>query len=310
VILVVGYPGDRTVRHLLTAAERHGLAFLSLVDFYETGEVIFSTHAPEDAFVSAADETFRPGDYSGICQRVYPPFDVPVGPRKWREMMSRYAALNLLLASLDVTVVNRPVVGWENSSKLLQAFQLQRFGFEVPPSLSTSIAGDYRRFRENTQTIYKSNSSVRSVVDDVTGIEEERLPLLRRCPVLFQHRVVGIDVRVHVVGTQVFGVGIDSDAVDYRYVRRQGTYARMSAHDVPAEIAELCVAFAAEYGLCIAGFDFKLDEAGTWYCLEMNPWPGFEAYDDVLGGRIAQAVLDVLGGGREPTGASLVRGQA
>jgi hypothetical protein len=189
-------------------------------------------------------------------------------------------------------------------SKPLQAHRLQEHGFSIPPSLSTSVPEDYRSFREGKELIYKSNSAERSIVDRVDRVEADRLAFLPACPVLFQHLIRGRDVRVHVIGGAAFPVLIESDAVDYRYAKRQGAVARMQPlRDLPAEIRDRCPAFSRSCGLDLAGFDFKITPEDRWYCLEMNPAPGFEGYDRVLGGTIARRLLEHLSGKKGKMGA-------
>src|SRR5262249_31952369 len=111
---------------------------------------------------------------------------------------------------------------------------------------------------------------------------------------MFQKEVIGYDVRVHVLAEKAFAVRIDSNAVDYRYYHRQGTYASRRKMALPDDIAQACVEAVRERGLTLAGIDFKVDRNGIWWCLEINPMPSFESYDVVLGGVIAKTLLSFL----------------
>jgi len=245
--------------------------------------------------VRAAGVSYRISEFSGIYQRLLLPNPSHVGKYQWPKTMSRFVGLSAVLQSTQVNTINRPLCGWENMSKPLQSYFLRQKGFTVPLSLTTSIVSDYKKFRQHGETIYKSNSGVRSIVDNVEKVENERLQFLENCPVLFQRRIVGKDVRIHVVEDSVFAVEIESDAIDYRYYRTKGTYSHMRAcESAPQWIMDLCRSYAQERGVVLAGFDFKVDDLGNWYCLEMNPSPGFESYDVVLEGRIGKRVLEFL----------------
>ena len=51
---------------------------------------------------------------------------------------------------------------------------------------------------------------------------------------------------------------------------------------------------AAGMGLHLAGIDLRQTPRGEWYCLEVNPSPGFTYYEAVTGQPIAAAVAELL----------------
>ena len=107
----------------------------------------------------------------------------------------------------------------------------------------------------------------------------ERLNHLRDSPSLFQRRIIGPDVRIHVVGSEIFPEMIISKNLDYRYPQKDTPNVYYDC-DVPTDIRQRCLAYCKMRGLMFAGFDFKIDERnGCWYVLEANPRPGYEFYD-------------------------------
>ena len=213
-------------------------------------------------------------------------------------MRALLSALQIALLSIPTLAVNRPLAGWENSSKLTQLRLLSQAGFHVPISLVTTRPSDLMRFQQSVPAvIYKSASGQRSIVELLGDAALLRLPTLTYCPVLFQEAISGPDVRVHVVGSNVYCVRIESDRIDYRYAASRGGARYLSRFEhLPSELAERCVRFAAGRGLNMAGFDFKIAESGEYYCLEMNPSPAFEFFDRCLGGEICNAVVRLLTG--------------
>jgi hypothetical protein len=296
-LLFIGYIGDTTMQHMLAAVKAVGVefSFIHLGDYYSHGYLRYSSTDAGRTKLCAENETYYFRDFVGIFQRLMLPDVSQVRHLQWPKVVSRFVGLDAALLSTEIKVINRPCSGWENMSKPLQGYLLGRKGFNVPESLTTSNVSDYELFRQNQETIYKSNSSVRSIVDSVDHVEKDRLQFLQNCPVLFQRRIVGKDVRIHIVDASCFAAEIESDAVDYRYYRTRGSYSKMHVYEsVPTEIVERCISYAEERGVVLAGFDFKVDEAGNWYCLEMNPSPGFEFYDRVLEGKICRKVLEYL----------------
>ena len=210
-------------------------------------------------------------------------------------------ALNLgeaLLAWADITpakVVNRPWAMAPNNSKPYQSLQIRSLGFAVPDTLITTDPDAARQFWEKHGTvIYKSVSSVRSIVSRLSSEHAERIKNVRWCPTQFQQYIAGTDYRVHVVGDRVFPSEIVSQADDYRYASRTGRPARIRAARLPREVAERCRRLAAGVNLPVAGIDLRVTAKGEWYCFEVNPSPGFTYYQDATGQPIAEAIAQFL----------------
>lgn len=298
--LIIGFAADKTIRHVLRTAEREGrkVSFLELDEFAREGTVTASAEDGEVA-IRCGGTTYDLG--GGVYQRVFvPPIDV-IGAAGWADALARLTALNIALVWTGGLVVNPPFSGWENGSKPLQVQRLRRAGFNVPLSLSTSVRADFEQFASSRETIFKSNSGVRSIVDDVRALEGRRRELLEHSPVLLQERLRGPDVRVHVVGDSSYALRITSDAVDYRYFRTRGSYSSMTpCSDLPPEIERRCLRYAKVRGVPLAGFDFKVVD-DVWYCLEMNPSPAFEVFDRHGNGEIASSLLELLASGGSRT---------
>jgi hypothetical protein len=299
-ILLIGYPGDPTAQHVFAVANAINvpLAFLDIMDLARGGGLEYTSDANGGSAVCADGSTFRFDSFAGIYQRPFLPNRECLEEHRWAELASCVAACVEILSCCKSRVVNRPFDGWENGSKPLQTLLMTTAGLPVPPSIATSMLAEYRNFAHIGETVYKSNSAVRSIVNTVSGINEERWESLANCPVYFQKRIIGPDVRIHLFRGEVFAVKIHSDAVDYRYWKAQGTHSRMEPfEDVPQQIVDACRRYAQSRCIALAGFDFKIDAGGNWYCLEMNPMPGFDAYDRVLDCRIATRLLQWLRSG-------------
>jgi hypothetical protein len=190
-------------------------------------------------------------------------------------------------------VANRLSAMASNGSKPYQAQVIVRHGFSSPDTLISTDPQEVLDFAaRHGQVVYKSCSGVRSIVTAFDPVaDRERLQRLRWCPVQFQERVVGPDVRVHVVGGETFAAIVDSTAVDYRYARTQvGEDARLRAYQLDDDIAARCVALAAALDLPFAGVDLKLAADQRVICFEVNPSPGFSWYESATGLPISRAV--------------------
>lgn len=107
------------------------------------------------------------------------------------------------------------------------------------------------------QVIYKSISSVRSIVRLLQPDQLRRLQHLSVAPVQFQEDISGVDILVHTVGSDIFATKIISDADDYRYASRQGTPPHLEATRLPLEIEERGFQLAAHLDLLFAGIDLR-----------------------------------------------------
>ena len=189
-------------------------------------------------------------------------------------------------------VVNRYQSMGSNFSKPYQQQLIASMGFAVPETLISNDPEEVRSFAaEKGPLIYKSISGERSIVGRLNADDDQRLELIRDCPVQFQAFVGGPNVRVHTVGERVFATAAETDAVDYRYaVKQTGRPADFHALEIDEELAERCVELAASMGLELAGLDLKLPPEGDVVCLEVNPSPVFIYYEQQTGQPIADAI--------------------
>lgn len=223
------------------------------------------------------------------------------GSQAWR----RAVLLEDFLASwAEITpalVVNRPSAMAPNSSKPFQARQLRDLGFRVPETIITTDPDAVVEFREkHTRVVYKSISSVRSIVSELTDEHMPRLGDVCWCPTQFQELVSGTDYRVHVVGDEVFTSEIESAGTDYRYADRQAQDVTIRDASIPDEVAQRCVRASKEMGLEVSGVDLRRADNGNWYCFEVNPSPAFTFYQSATGQRIDDAIARLLIRGAGP----------
>lgn len=194
-------------------------------------------------------------------------------------------------------VANRVSAMAGNGSKPYQSQQLAAAGFAVPPMLLSDDPQAVLDFEaEHGPLIYKSASGVRSIVQPLDAAAKQRLAAIRHCPTLFQKRLEGTNVRVHVVGPHTFCTEIDSDGLDYRYAVRDGGNTTLRSTTLDATTRWRCSAAAQALGLPFAGLDLMLADDGQTYCFEVNPSPGFSWYEDATGQPIARTLARWLSG--------------
>jgi glutathione synthase/RimK-type ligase-like ATP-grasp enzyme len=195
----------------------------------------------------------------------------------------------------DAVVINPPSAMTANTSKPFQLQQIGAHGFAVPATLVTTDPRAVREFQsEHGELVYKSVSATRSIVRKLSPDRERDLDRVAHCPTQFQEYIRGDDVRVHVVGSSAHATRIVSSADDYRYAARQGGDVAVEPIRLPATIAARTTSMVASMGLCFAGVDLRLAHTGRWYCLEVNPSPGFTYYERLARVDLTTTLVDAL----------------
>lgn len=256
-----------------------------------------------DGTLRLGDETIRLADvhaaYSRLMDdRLLPELDAePEDSPARRHARGFHDALYRWLEVAPGRIVNRADPQGSNGSKPYQAQLIMRHGLGVPETLITNDPAAVLAFqRAHGTLIYKSMSGVRSIVTALGPDDLGRLDDIRWCPVQFQARIEGTDVRVHVVDREAFATEIASDTLDYRYARRNGGSAELRATELPTDIVQRCIALAHALDLPFAGIDLKITPSGEVFCFEVNPSPAFSFYEANTGQPISHALARYLAG--------------
>ena len=195
--------------------------------------------------------------------------------RSFHETLTRWMEI------APAKVINRCAPMATNSSKPYQTQLVREAGFLIPETLITNDPELVREFcARYGRVIYKSISATRSIVQTMEEKDFKRLDHIRWCPTQFQAFVPGTNLRVHVIGEEIFATAIRADATDYRYATRQsGEPAELREAELSSELAEKCVRLANALDLVFAGIDLKVTPDDQVYCFEVNPCPAFSFYE-------------------------------
>jgi hypothetical protein len=262
-------------------------AVLDLMETSAAGDWRLSTPPDSADFVSGA-ERVRLADLTGLYIRPIYLGRTPQHAARWHGLME---GLGAWVDEAGLTVVNRLGSHQLNGYKPAHYAWLSARGLLVPPSL---LSADPRRVREfigGGRAVVKPVCGTRATTREIRPGDLGRLADSQG-PVLVQRLIEGDDVRAHVVGDAVIACRFSSTTVDYRSDRE----ATKEVLDIPSDLASLLVARTAEQGLVFAGWDFKLDQDGTYWCLECNPMPGYSFYDRICAGAISDALIKLLSG--------------
>ena len=213
-----------------------------------------------------------------------------------------HAALTGMYRILRCSWMNEPGRDEAASSKLLQLAVAARIGLAVPATLVTSDANEARTFIERlgvNRTVYKIFSATEEIWRETRLVRNEDLPMLgslNLAPVIFQEYIVGVaDIRVTVVGDEVFAMSIDTRGTGYEVdFRINLAQAQTNTHELPDPIMQAIRELVDTFGLVYGAIDMKLTADGSYVFLEINPAGEFLFVERACGLPITAAVAGWL----------------
>ncbi len=181
-------------------------------------------------------------------------------------------------ADMSAVALNKPAA-------LLRA---REAGLRIP---STWVSNDAARLRARLSqpAIAKpvAGGGLCQTLDDaLAGVTADYSAM----PALIQPRLVAPELRVFVVGSQVFSFEVSSPSLDYRALQD----AEISPVPVPAE-AQALQALMRDFGMDFGAADFKTDpDTGDLVFLELNTSPMFVRFDQACEGLLTRHMVSHL----------------
>lgn len=211
--------------------------------------------------------------------------------------------------------INHPSAQTEASYKLKQLDIARQCGFEIPRTLITNNPKTVAEFYEicKGQMIYKliDESTWQYFPDfeipkgipttlfrpaDLEHLEQVRLGLH-----LFQERInKAADIRITVVGQQIFAVKIESQAGQGSVDFRLDYTVPMSVYQLPDAISQQCLNLLKELGLNFGAIDMCLTPDGRYVFLEVNAQGQWLWMEKDLDLPISLELAKLLAGQSEP----------
>lgn len=182
--------------------------------------------------------------------------------------------------------INDPYKNRVASNKLLQLRIAKTLGFEIPDTLITNNPKTAKEFysKHDGNIINKPISQAYLEIEDgyfliytnkITEKELESINLVSYGPTLFQEYIPKkIELRITVVGNQIFAAGIDSQSsqktmVDWRHYDFQNVL--HFTFELPQRIKDICFKLVKKFGLVFAAIDMVLTPDERYIFLEINP---------------------------------------
>ncbi|MEM1390383.1 MAG: MvdC/MvdD family ATP grasp protein [Pseudomonadota bacterium] len=229
----------------------------------------------------ASGHRLSSSDIVGVWWRRTQYFDIPkvIEDAKHREFCIEESkvAIDGWMHAIGQKMINPIHVERTIRNKPYQLTLAQKAGLTVPDTLISNDPADVERFYEHSADglIFKVLSNYGGLqtpfTQNLTDDMLQNLASLQSSPCLFQQRILGgHDLRITVVDDQIFPCEIHISAeaakVDWRIDPNSQTF----AHKLDPELAQKLLHFHKLAGLRYGAYDFRQDEKGTYWFLEVN----------------------------------------
>ena len=305
-ILITGIPSEPPVALVTEAAEKAGIPYLMFnqrnVHLYD-----LSIKYQQNQFSGILQIDGKEYDLeklAGIYIRMMDNYFLPEMRNKVFNYIGESAANKSiiihkqLLDWMEITscrILNRP---WDMISNLSKPYQSQLIaaaGFKIPPTCVTSNPDAIMKFQKKyKKLIFKSISSVRSIVKELDTSRSKTLQRIKYLPTQFQEKLTGENIRVHVVGDVLFATKIESSVIDYRYAGRENAACHLVPFKLSKAIEKRCFKLSEILNLPLCGIDLFRTSKDEYYCFEVNPSPGYSYYQQSTDQNIATAIVKWL----------------
>ena len=192
--------------------------------------------------------------------------------------------------------------------KPMQLRLAKKLGFNVPKTVITNEIEVVAPLFDDGDVVAKPLKHSLLECPDTTGsviftsvinsVSDIRFESLSHAPVIFQRKIEKeIDLRVTVVGDQVFAVSIDSQA--FKETETDWRHSSVSnldheIFDLPNELAELCRLMVKRLQLRYGAIDLVMDRSGKFWFLECNPNGQWAWIENRTGLPISAAIVDEM----------------
>jgi hypothetical protein len=297
--LVCGLVDEEPVSMLISSLQKKGADFL-IIDQETLADQVKLRWQVNDRGITGqikvGDEVLDISEIRSVYHRFMDVGDVLGSSSPLHVATKTRSILHSLMNLFDVIpgrIVNRRRPMMSNNSKPYQSLLIKQAGLAIPDTLITNDAHFLKSYAfSNGPLIYKSISSIRSIVAPLDDKSVARAESLRHLPTQFQRKLKGFNVRVHVIGKRL-ATQILTSATDYRYAVLEDASAEFKPYELNVELRRRCLRLARICQLSFAGIDLMICP-GKVYCLEVNPSPAYSYYQKITGQPISDALADYL----------------
>jgi len=186
------------------------------------------------------------------------------------------------------------------SNKPWQLEVAKKLGLSVPRTLITNSPLDARRFSDESagKVIYKAFLASAMAWRETRVLRPEDMAMIdsvKLAPVIFQSYVEAThDLRVTVVGEQIFAAGAMTGKGEYQADIRMNMQVDWQPYTLPDDVADKLLKLMKFLGLQYGAVDFRVTPEGEHVFLEINPAGQFLFIENATGMKISEAMAEHL----------------
>lgn len=183
----------------------------------------------------------------------------------------------------EIRMFNRHTSLRENN-KIQNLMEARRAGLSVPATIVTTTLPDVA---DAGEWIAKpaAGGAYTMLLKELDGVAGENA-----YPRFVQPRLHRPEMRIYRIGRQMMAFRLESPELDYRSTQDVSLSEACVPSELGAGLLRLCDRLELEF----AAADFMADADGALHFLEVNTQPMFAAFDRVVDGRLADAIIDAL----------------
>jgi glutathione synthase/RimK-type ligase-like ATP-grasp enzyme len=217
----------------------------------------------------------------------------------YNECMS---AINGLWLLSDAAWINNPVNDETASRKAYQLKMATACGLTIPRTLITNDpkkAVEFIHTQGQGNVIYKSFSATEQAWRETRLVKQEELENIesvKYAPVIFQECIhADIDLRVTIIGDNIFPAAIHSKDTSYKYDFRMNYHeCKIVQHPLPDKLNKQLLRFMKEMGITYGAVDLRLRPTGEYVFLEVNTAGQWLFMEQPTGMPITQTLVRTL----------------
>lgn len=285
-ILVVSNPGDEhtalVVDHLVRSGRE--VVQIDLADFpaRRSIEAYWSNSGQPEFLVEHEGRRIDLAEVGVVWWRRVSHFEVDpsvgVGDRRVFAHSETAQAVHGILDSLACPWMNPREADEAAHHKPYQWSIAQQLGLTLPRTLVTTDALAARRFIEGLRpgkVVFKAFLAAIQEWRETRLVEQEdldRLDLVRFSPVIFQEYIAGVDLRITMVGDEIFAAEIDVRNTSYEYdMRMTVDEGIVKGVELPRAVQDKLRQLQHRLRLVYGAIDMRRTERGDYVFLEVNP---------------------------------------
>ena len=217
---------------------------------------------------------------------------------------NEYSALmHGALSALDVPILNDPYAEARANRKPFQLSVAHGLGLHIAETIVSNDPGAIRVFweRKEQNCIFKTLTPMEGRLLEtrrLSAADFDEIDRVRHAPIIVQEIVHGLDIRINVIGNDLFGSEAAPTTKEAELDCRIDPRIKWEKHTVDKAVRPLLRALVKRLGLHYGSIDMRLTPEGKYVFFEINPSGQFLFIEIDTGHPLSNAMAAMLLGAR------------